>query len=1126
MRVNKNTWKELNTGFFLRKECTPIARAGDIQKAGNELIMKVARNLNVPILLTLDAHFVNKEQKIVQDLLLQNGRTEEKGLKFYTKYYQMNTQDAWTKWMQVHGTDYTSQFVEAVENNHALAGMCDRINLQKEYRLPEVEFPREIIEASSSFDERCKQYAIELINKHERLKDDNIYLERLKKEISIIAGNGKINLLPYFFALHDICESARQLNIWIGAGRGSAGGCLLAYLLKITHIDPIKYNLSFERFLSSGRINRGKLPDIDIDFSEPDKVAEFLKAKYGDKFARICTTGTNKIKSAIRDVSRVILDTKNDEEAKLYVDNVCKTISNVPQGFSDLNKWLHGWEDDEGAHPGELGTNKALSDFFKEYPAVQELVEQVLGIPKSLGRHASAYCLADIPLSEIVPICTINDEDCTQFTMEAVEAMGLVKFDLLGLNTLKDIGNCVKLIKERHGIDIDIYSVDEDPKVFNEFSNGKTETIFQFNGAVPTNVCKLIKPNSILDLASITAACRPGTMYAEMEDEEGKSTLINIWVKRRQNNKPFSFLHEDLEEILGSTHGIVLFQEQISAMFQKSCNYTAEQADEIREIIGKKKMDLMNKILPDIKKRLSNNGWNIQQINAFVSLCRSSSNYAFNLSHSVAYSYMAYVCMWLKSYYPLEWWTAILQNSSHEDLEKHAKYFSSVVKKPDVNVSAIDFYIIDDSDQKIVYPLTMIKGVKTASEEVFKNKPYANFEDFYNRVNKKVVNKRVVSALIWSGALDSIYEGDSKNIADIRNSLNLEYHKLRGEKAPERVAATKAEMLQSKSLCIGSPNIVEFFQQKGKKGCKDIPSVMLLTAGTQVCTAGVISRFKKIKTKKNDEMCFIDISNKEHEISLTCFPEMYESIADKIKEESAVLVNGTVNVYNSRKSIIVDAIKFFDIDDLIDSNVENLKFKNREVIEVELGDNELIESIQLGLDRHSESIKRGYQNRHGLSDKDGNLPKYDIGGSIGECVAAKGLNICWGKTKNVGKAPDLFTPDGKPLQVRTRFKTWYDLLIRKNDSKEEYWILVTPHPESEKLFQDVTEQKVRITRNTKLKFIIHGIIFGSEGQKDKWLKDYADREPAYFIPQNELNDIHDFINHSNIKNYNINQTTN
>lgn len=917
MRVNKNTWQQVNKGVFVRRECTPLVKSGDLQKTGNELIMKIAKNLNVPLLLTLDAHFVEKEQKIVQDLLLQNGRAEEKGLRYYTKYYQMNTPEAWNKWLQVHGTEYSSEFVEAVENNHNLASLCEKIELQKEYRLPEVVFPRETIEVCDSFDQRCKHYALELINKHGRMPDDPQYVERLKKEISVIANNGKINLLPYFFALHDICESARQLGIWIGAGRGSAGGCLLAYLLKITHIDPIQYGLSFERFLSSGRINRGKLPDIDIDFSEPDRIAEFLKAKHGDKFARICTTGTNKIKSAIRDVSRVLLDTKNDEEAKLHVDNVCKTISNVPQGFSDLVKWLHGWEDEEGNHPGELTTNQALRDFFEEHPAIQELVEQVLGIPKSLGRHASAYCLADVPLSEVVPICRINEEDCTQFTMEAVEAMGLVKFDLLGLNTLKDIGNCINLIKQRHNIDIDIYSLEEEPEVFEEFSKGKTETIFQFNGAVPTNICKSIKPQSILDLASITAACRPGTMYAEMEDEGEKSTLINLWVKRRQNNKGFKFLHDDLKEILSSTHGIVLFQEQISAMFQKSCNYTAEQADEIREIIGKKKMDQMNKILPDIKDRLSKNGWNIQQINAFVSLCRSSSNYAFNLSHSVAYSYMAYVCMWLKSHYPLEWWTAILQNSSHEDLESHAKYFSHVVKKPDVNVSAIDFYIIDDSDKKIVYPLTMIKGVKTASVDVFNNKPYKSFEDFYERVDKKSVNKRVVSALIWSGAFDSLYSGELTEVSDIRNELNFLYHKMRGEKPPEKIAKTKVEILESKSLCIGSPNVVEYFQEKGHKECKDIPSLMLLSADMNVCTAGIISRVKRIKTKKNDEMCFIDIANKEHEVSITCFPRLYAELSEKIKEEKAVLINGTINVYNNRKSIIAESIKFFDVDDLI-----------------------------------------------------------------------------------------------------------------------------------------------------------------------------------------------------------------
>lgn len=926
MRVNKSSWRKVERGMFVRMECSPQAQHGDLQKAGNELIMKIAKKEGLPLLLTLDAHFVNKDQKVVQDLLLQNGRGEDGGLKFFTKYYQLNTEEAWDKWKSLHGNT-SAQFVEGVENNHALAAMCERVQLKKEYHLPEVEMSREVIELDCDLDTKYKHHLFDLITRYGRLPDDPVYKARIKQEVKLIAENGKVNLLPYFFAVHDICEAARSLGIEIGAGRGSSAGSLLAYVLMITHVDPIEHDLSFARFLSMGRINRGKLPDIDIDFSDPGRLVECLKAKHGDKFIRVSTTGTNKVKSAIKDVSRVLLSTKDDEAVKLRVDNLCKTIGDIPQGFNDLLGWLTGWTDSDGVvHAGEIETNKDLAEFFDEFQSVRDLVFQVLGIPKSIGRHASAYCLSDMPVAEIVPVCTINNEECTQFTMDAVEAMGLIKFDLLGLNTLKDIGNCVKLIKKRHKISVDIYKIPEDPLIFDEICQGRTETVFQFKGPIPTQTCMEVLPKTILDLASITAACRPGTMYAEMiDDETGESTaLIDLWKQRRQGKKDVTFLHPELKEILSPTHGIVLFQEQIAAMFQKSCGYTEEQADEIREIIGKKKADKMAEIIPDIRSRLQAGGWSAQQIQAFISLCQESASYSFNKSHSICYAYIAYICAWLKGHYPLEWWTAILQNSTHEDLEENAKFFHERVKHPDINVSDVDFYIIDEKYEKIVYPLTMIKGIKNAAVELKQNAPYKSLNDLFMRSDRRIVSKRVISALIWSGALDEMPEAAGDSVTDKRNNLMTEYLKLRfsvSKKKEDNVphvplSRGQVEMLESKSLCIGNPDIVEFFRSQGRTRCVDIATASLLPADERVCCAGVVVGFNKIKTKKGDDMCFIDMGNKEHKMSVTIFPKLYAGMADKVKEEAVVFVYGKINVYGGRKSILADGIEFYDIDEI------------------------------------------------------------------------------------------------------------------------------------------------------------------------------------------------------------------
>jgi len=380
---------------------------------------------------------------------------------------------------------------------------------------------------------------------------------------------------------------------------------------------------------------------------------------------------------------------------------------------------------------------------------------------------------------------------------------------------------------------------------------------------------------------------------------------------------PVEYLHPGLSEILANTHGIVLFQEQITAMFQKFCGYSAERADEIREFIGKKKVDEMNKILPEMRERLEEGGWNNQQISAFVSLCRAASSYSFNLSHSVAYAYMGYVCMWLKAHYPLEWWTAILQNSTHEDLEKNAKYFSKIIHHPDINISDLDFYIIDDEKQKIVYPLSMVKGVKSAASFIMEKKPFVSMKDFYDRVEKRKVNKRVVNALIWAGAFDTMPEAEDGDKATKRNKLYRAYISLRGEAQPEEdFSLGKVDMLESGSLCIGSPNLVEYFRSNGSKNCIDIPTALSKRIGAGVVIPGIVSEIKKVTTKKGDLMAFMDVSCGEHQISITLFPDVYEQHKAQLKKDVVALIQGKTNEYNSRKSIIAERISFIDIDNI------------------------------------------------------------------------------------------------------------------------------------------------------------------------------------------------------------------
>ena len=870
--------------------------------------MKLARDMNVPLLFTLDSHFVSPNKKFLQDILLkQDGKT---GWHFNTVYSQYSLEESWQMWKRRHPhlADMARNFSEAVESNSELVSRIEPISFEKTYHLPPVNLPHEISCADQTEDEKMESYVFELIAQNGRFPSPgdpkrSEYVSRLRTELNVICRNNKVNFLPYFISLHDACKEARENGVLMSPGRGSAAGSLLSYLLKITHLDPIFWGLSFARFLSAGRINRGKLPDIDLDFGDPKIIADSLKNTYQDRFARISTTNTLKPKNAIRDVCRVLLNTQEDEDASMLVDTVCKSLSNPPQGMSDMHKWLYGWEDGEGAHPGEVDGNKVLQRFFDDHPQVKDGVDAILGIPRSLGRHASAYCLAETPLSEHMPMCTIKDEVCIQYTMGPVEELGFVKMDFLGLNTLKDIAGCLNHIKSRRGIDIDIYNIpDGDKDVFDNFCKGSNETVFQFNTSIGVDLCKKIKPRCIKDLSDITAAGRPGTMYALMDD--GVTTLIDEWVQRR-SGKRVSYVHPQMEEALRPTLGICIYQESLMRLFQDCCGFSEERADEIREIVGKKKKDQIDAILPEIRSILAERNWTSPQIESFISLIQAAGSYAFNRSHSLAYAYLGYVCQWLKTHYPLEWWTSVLQNSSMDDLKINAAFCKDLVVSPNINESHLDFYIIDTGD-KIVFPLGMIRGVKKAAYEIVSKRPFESIDDFYNRVNRSVVHKGTVAALIWSGAFDELHSVETPTD---RNGIYMRYLELRADKKeidsfipvqPFQALLNQNQALPLNSADFSTP-VAEQLRTNSIIGLSRIESVKL---NKVVRVVGCVSEIRQIKSKKCDEMAFIEIVDQSQTLSITIFPKTWSACKDKIAEGKIVFVEGCMQEYNGKKGFV------------------------------------------------------------------------------------------------------------------------------------------------------------------------------------------------------------------------------
>jgi len=1043
-------------GGKVGKECTFDMPSGDTQRFINLEMMELANDLKLPLLLTTDSHMVSPDLKFVQDILLQNGNPD--GWRFTEAYYQMTTEQAWDLWSGSLGlADFSSEFKEAVENNELLVSMVDKIHVETRIRMPSVNVPQKVKDKfPEDLDAQYLRMIADLIKEHGRMpRDEPEYITRLEEEIEVIANNGVVNFLPYFLFVEEVCRKARAAGENSGPGRGSAAGCLLAYLLNITHLDPIKWGLSFYRFLSNARIGRRKFPDIDLDFANPSVVAEIMKAELGDRFIRICTLGTIRGRSAIREVSRVVLSTQTDPEKALEVDEVAKALPFAPQGVADSKGWIFGYTDEmEVFHPGIIDEIPIVANFFEKYPQVRRGVEDVLNIPKSIGRHASAYAAADSSIPDIIPICRVNGEECTQYPMGPVEAMGLIKMDILGLNTLKDVSGAVSWVGRIRGKNIDIYDIPlDDEKTWLAFHEGRNETVFQFNKPIGIDLSRRYKPVSILDLAQMTAAGRPGTLFALMPD--GETTLVDQWVGVRDMSKNPSFVHPSVKGILEPTGGVCLFQEQITEMFQIACGYSEEEADEIREIVGKKKKDKMDALIPEIRLRLSANGWTESQTESFISLCIAASNYSFNKcigldvklqtpngdrpigciekgefvkayevatgsehfvrvtdvmdseaelwevelenemklqtsinhkylcedgtqrplweilqngwrvftqwphsdceitqlskivsvrslgmaptrdlevdskdhnfiangvvvsnSHSLAYSYLGYVCQYLKKNYPVEWWASALQNSSKDDLRANARFCSRYISTPDVISSDVDVFVADKvgrSDKgRIVFPLRMVHGVKTAAEAVIEARPFCSMEELYQKIDRKKANKRVFSALIWSGAMDNLFGVGPRDSILGRNAIYRRYLELRGEKQSSFTDLNEIQVMkaQGDAFPMIEPDYAGYLSRITERSVQCASVVAARADGARTSIGGVVREIKKINTKKGDAMCFISVANQDSTASVTVFSDLYSEVADFLKVRDLVVVNGRINDFGGKRSLVADTIIF------------------------------------------------------------------------------------------------------------------------------------------------------------------------------------------------------------------------
>jgi DNA polymerase-3 subunit alpha len=615
---------------------------GNLTKAINNLAINLAKQLNIPIIVSTAAHFIDPDDKVLQDVVSKSSFKDKRF--FYDSRHQRSLDECAAILKRHLGDHFSLDLIASARvTAESIVESAKTIKVKYDYHLPKIPIPEAVAAKTTDYDKQLYLLLMSKIKKHGRWSDDPVYVQRFKKELDVIWKNSKLNFIPYFLMYEDICSYARSQGILQNLARGSAGGCLISYYLKIIHIDPIRENLPFERFLSHARINANSFADIDCDFGQRSPILKYLADKYQAGFAQIGTFQRFKTKNAIKDAMYAIF---GRNRADKEIMDVCDTIPDSPQGL-DEEKFLYGYIDSEGVpHKGQLDQNDVLKTFFAQYPEIEHITRRLIGLPKGMGRHASAFVISTLDLSsDRVPTMLFDDPDIgkvavTQFEAPMIEKSGLVKADILGLTTIKTLESVVGLIKTRTGTDLLeedddgvqlLYRLPEDKNVYEDFYRRKTDSSFQFNTDLIKGYIQKFAPIKRQDLSDLTALCRPGAL--DVEFIPGVSAT-QFYIDVRNGVREPEYIHEDLAEILAETNGVVVYQEQLMAILVRFCGYSLEESDQIRSAIAKKKRDVMLKAFDRIRSETQKLGWTLEQANRLCDVVTAYSNYSFNRSHS------------------------------------------------------------------------------------------------------------------------------------------------------------------------------------------------------------------------------------------------------------------------------------------------------------------------------------------------------------------------------------------------------------------------------------------------------------------------------------------------------------
>lgn len=903
------------------------------QQRCNPMLLEIARRLKAPLLATNDLHYTHQDDAVSHDALLcvQTGSlmSDPDRFKFHGDQHYLKS--------AAEMRHLFDEIPEACDNSLWIA---ERADVNIEFGSPQLpDFP--IPEGFAGADEYLRHLTFE--GAHERwgadLRPD--ITERLAYELQVISDMG---FSSYFLIVWDLIRHARQVGIRVGPGRGSAAGCAVAYCLTITDIDPIRYDLLFERFLNPGRIS---MPDIDMDFDDRrrDEMIRYTAEKYGrDHTAQIITFSTIKARAAVRDAARVL--------GRPYAvgDKIAKAMPPLVMGRDTP---LHACLEEHEKYRDGFKAAAELREMYETDPDVKEVIDVARGL-EGLRRqdsiHAAAVVITREPLTEYLPIQRKPDSKSeneaptvTQFEMNTVEELGLLKMDFLGLRNLSVIDDTLDLIRQVHGVDVDIDHVDlDDPRTYELLQRGDTIGVFQLESGPMRALIRSLAPTEFRDVAALVALYRPGPMEANMH---------NDYADRKNGRKPVELLHPDLSEILGDTYGLMIYQEAMMLTAQRIAGYTLAEADDLRKACGKKKRDMIAKHRVKFVEGCVASGYPEKLGTDLFDIIEPFADYAFNKSHAYGYGYISYQTAYLKANYPVEYMAALL-TSVKNNLDKAAVYLNDcrqagiTVRVPDVNVSDVDFTSVDGT---IPFGLSAVRNVGEGVvapivAERRENGPFESFYDFCERVPLGVLNKRSIESLIKAGAFDSlghprkglleVFESIVDQTASRRREQDMGIQTLFGDLGgdgdgpafDERIpipddnfdSRTKLrfekEML---GLYVSSHPLMGLEGTLRRRTDTTIGALANLQPNEDgklpyVTVGGVITALQRKYTRKGDLMAVFTLEDLQDSIEVMVFPRTMTEVGHKLDEDLVVALRGRVDQRDETPKFICQDVSVVD----------------------------------------------------------------------------------------------------------------------------------------------------------------------------------------------------------------------